>query len=149
MRPGVAHLRLLDVALLRHPLLTAAVSLSSWERPSDDRGRQALLTNRPSWRIRGSTSRPLVNSIMPKAGLEPARLAAPPPQDGVSANSTTSAIENFLLIAAPEPPVLVRGRAPWEPVLPEPAQARAASEPEPRFRPPEARTCRQAAQPES
>src|SRR5215475_14457384 len=28
---------------------------------------------------------------MPKAGLEPARLAAPPPQDGVSANSTTSA----------------------------------------------------------
>src|SRR5207247_9987332 len=29
--------------------------------------------------------------IMPKAGLEPARLAAPPPQDGVSANSTTSA----------------------------------------------------------
>src|SRR5688572_32650318 len=29
---------------------------------------------------------------MPKAGLEPACLAAPPPQDGVSANSTTSAI---------------------------------------------------------
>jgi hypothetical protein len=28
---------------------------------------------------------------MPKAGLEPACLAAPPPQDGVSANSTTSA----------------------------------------------------------
>ena len=31
-----------------------------------------------------------------KAGLEPACLSAPPPQDGVSANSTTSA----LLIAA-------------------------------------------------
>jgi hypothetical protein len=30
-------------------------------------------------------------SFMPKAGLEPACLAAPPPQDGVSANSTTSA----------------------------------------------------------
>src|SRR5437764_13269660 len=30
---------------------------------------------------------------MPKAGLEPARLAAPPPQDGVSANSTTSAFK--------------------------------------------------------
>src|SRR5881396_2151120 len=30
---------------------------------------------------------------MPKAGLEPACLAAPPPQDGVSANSTTSAKE--------------------------------------------------------
>src|SRR5215475_2809959 len=28
---------------------------------------------------------------MPKAGFEPARLAAPPPQDGVSASSTTSA----------------------------------------------------------
>ena len=27
----------------------------------------------------------LVDSTMPKAGLEPARLAAPPPQDGVSA----------------------------------------------------------------
>src|SRR5262245_7481219 len=31
---------------------------------------------------------------MPKAGLEPARLATPPPQDGVSANSTTSAFVN-------------------------------------------------------
>src|SRR5262249_4360293 len=31
---------------------------------------------------------------MPKAGLEPACLAAPPPQDGVSANSTTSARRN-------------------------------------------------------
>ena len=31
-----------------------------------------------------------INSV-PKAGLEPACLAAPPPQDGVSANSTTSA----------------------------------------------------------
>ena len=27
-----------------------------------------------------------------KAGLEPACLSAPPPQDGVSANSTTSAL---------------------------------------------------------
>ncbi len=34
-------------------------------------------------------------TIMPKAGLEPARLAAPPPQDGVSANSTTSAKATF------------------------------------------------------
>ena len=33
----------------------------------------------------------LVDSTMPKAGFEPARLAAPPPQDGVSASSTTSA----------------------------------------------------------
>ena len=36
---------------------------------------------------------------MPKAGLEPARLAAPPPQDGVSANSTTSAFLNLLSTA--------------------------------------------------
>ena len=33
-------------------------------------------------------------TIMPKAGFEPAHLAAPPPQDGVSANSTTSALES-------------------------------------------------------
>lgn len=30
--------------------------------------------------------------MVPKAGLEPARLTPPPPQDGVSTNSTTSAI---------------------------------------------------------
>ncbi len=30
-----------------------------------------------------------------KAGLEPACLSAPPPQDGVSANSTTSALPSF------------------------------------------------------
>jgi hypothetical protein len=29
--------------------------------------------------------------VVPKAGLEPARIAPPPPQDGVSTNSTTSA----------------------------------------------------------
>ncbi len=29
--------------------------------------------------------------MVPKAGLEPARLTPPPPQDGVSTNSTTSA----------------------------------------------------------
>ncbi|KTD78165.1 hypothetical protein Lstg_1446 [Legionella steigerwaltii] len=29
--------------------------------------------------------------MVPKAGLEPARLSPPPPQDGVSTNSTTSA----------------------------------------------------------
>jgi len=31
-----------------------------------------------------------------KGGLEPPRLSAPPPQDGVSANSTTSARQNLL-----------------------------------------------------
>jgi hypothetical protein len=30
-----------------------------------------------------------------KGGLEPPRLSAPPPQDGVSANSTTSARCNY------------------------------------------------------
>ena len=29
---------------------------------------------------------------MPKAGFEPAQVSPPPPQDGVSANSTTSAL---------------------------------------------------------
>lgn len=33
--------------------------------------------------------------MVPKAGLEPARLAPPPPQDGVSTNSTTSAYFYF------------------------------------------------------
>src|SRR5215475_13272742 len=37
---------------------------------------------------------------MPKAGFEPARLAAPPPQDGVSASSTTSARSRGLKPAA-------------------------------------------------
>ena len=31
------------------------------------------------------------NFLVPKAGLEPAQLAPPPPQDGVSTNFTTSA----------------------------------------------------------
>ncbi len=44
---------------------------------SDDEG---------SWNIR----LPFL-TMVPKAGLEPARLAPPPPQDGVSTNSTTSA----------------------------------------------------------
>src|SRR5579885_1159048 len=35
---------------------------------------------------------------MPKAGFEPARLAAPPPQDGVSASSTTSARKSLLFL---------------------------------------------------
>jgi hypothetical protein len=30
-----------------------------------------------------------------KGGFEPPRLSAPPPQDGVSANSTTSALESI------------------------------------------------------
>src|SRR5438876_6950931 len=38
-----------------------------------------------------ASKRFIVNNLVPKAGPEPARLAAPPPQDGVSANSTTSA----------------------------------------------------------
>ncbi len=34
--------------------------------------------------------------LVPMAGLEPARLASPPPQDGVSTNFTTSAITKSL-----------------------------------------------------
>ena len=33
--------------------------------------------------------------MMPMAGVEPAQLAPPPPQDGVSTNSTTSASITF------------------------------------------------------
>ena len=33
--------------------------------------------------------------IMPKGGLEPPRVSSPPPQDGVSTNSTTSAYLNL------------------------------------------------------
>src|SRR5437016_7678442 len=46
-------------------------------------------------------------NIMPKAGLEPACLAAPPPQDGVSANSTTSAFLSLPFMAK-------RSTHPWE-----------------------------------
>ena len=40
----------------------------------------------------------ITNNFMPKAGFEPARLAAPPPQDGVSASSTTSARSRGLTV---------------------------------------------------
>ena len=51
--------------------------------------------------ILNSPARLSKTKTMPKAGLEPARLAAPPPQDGVSANSTTSAIAYFVFVGAP------------------------------------------------
>jgi len=37
------------------------------------------------------TGIPFVSNMVPKAGFEPARVSPPPPQDGVSASSTTSA----------------------------------------------------------
>jgi hypothetical protein len=49
-----------------------------------------------------------------KAGLEPACLSAPPPQDGVSANSTTSALTTIatagqhIIIAKHEIPLVNR-----------------------------------------
>ena len=47
--------------------------------------------------LRGDIDLRLVKhaDLVPKAGLEPARLAPPPPQDGVSTNSTTSACEEL------------------------------------------------------
>ncbi len=42
-----------------------------------------------------------------KGGFEPPRLSAPPPQDGVSASSTTSA--GILIITKRSPVLLVRG----------------------------------------
>src|SRR5262249_40764281 len=57
-------------------------------------------SNQQSYYRKGATGRVMHLArnwrIMPKAGLEPACLAAPPPQDGVSANSTTSAKSLFL-----------------------------------------------------
>jgi hypothetical protein len=38
---------------------------------------------------------------VPKGGLEPPRVSPPPPQDGVSANSTTSALERSHIIEQP------------------------------------------------
>jgi hypothetical protein len=42
--------------------------------------------------------------MVPKAGFEPARVSPPPPQDGVSASSTTSARcrKNILIHATAE-----------------------------------------------
>jgi hypothetical protein len=37
------------------------------------------------------------NKKMPKAGFEPAHREVPPPQDGVSTNSTTSAFMFYIL----------------------------------------------------
>ena len=65
--------------------------------------RQTLLTDRPRepqvgiepttarLRIECSTTELLWRIAMPWRGLEPRRLAAPPPQDGVSTNFTTRA----------------------------------------------------------
>src|SRR3954466_2816397 len=39
---------------------------------------------------------PVEQFLVRKGGFEPPRLSAPPPQDGVSANSTTSARRNIL-----------------------------------------------------
>ncbi len=41
--------------------------------------------------IRRKPNSPLSIAMVPKAGFEPARVSPPPPQDGVSASSTTSA----------------------------------------------------------
>ena len=38
------------------------------------------------------------NKLVPKAGLEPARLSPLPPQDSVSTNSTTWAFFDFILV---------------------------------------------------
>jgi hypothetical protein len=38
----------------------------------------------------------IINELLVrKGGFEPPRLSAPPPQDGVSANSTTSALKSI------------------------------------------------------
>jgi len=52
--------------------------------------KKSLTTEHPVGRV-GSQGPALRNGVVRKGGLEPPCLAAPPPQDGVSANSTTSA----------------------------------------------------------
>ncbi len=42
-----------------------------------------------------------IQYLVPMAGFEPARLASPPPQDGVSTNFTTSAKNYFACSASP------------------------------------------------
>jgi hypothetical protein len=37
----------------------------------------------------------IIKALVRKGGFEPPRLSAPPPQDGVSANSTTSALKSI------------------------------------------------------
>ena len=49
--------------------------------------------------------------MVPKAGLEPARASSPPPQDGVSTNSTTSAYESHYLLGAGAGPGFAAGGA--------------------------------------
>src|SRR6185437_9853208 len=50
--------------------------------------------NQLFWELR-SPPRELVGHLVRKGGLEPPCLSAPPPQDGVSANFTTSALWYF------------------------------------------------------
>jgi hypothetical protein len=45
------------------------------------------------WKLKGFGTARRGMKLVRKAGLEPAWLAPPPPQDGVSANSTTSAFK--------------------------------------------------------
>ena len=60
---------------------------------------RSVLTNK---RNPATTGFPFWFQMVPKAGFEPARVSPPPPQDGVSASSTTSArCRKNILIHAP------------------------------------------------
>ena len=58
-----------------------------------------------------------------EGGFEPPRLSAPPPQDGVSASSTTPAMTRAL-IDPPVQPEEEKPAFPWPVVLPEPPAVR-------------------------
>src|SRR5258708_35743848 len=49
-----------------------------------------------------------------KGGFEPPRLSAPPPQDGVSASSTTSAIDPILMLSCPADSCNVQANLPQD-----------------------------------
>ena len=48
--------------------------------------------------LTGESANSLLYFMVPKTGFEPAREVPPPPQDGVSTNSTTSALREVYLL---------------------------------------------------
>src|SRR6185312_13857213 len=71
--------------------------------------------NQLFWELR-SPPRELVGHLVRKGGLEPPCLSAPPPQDGVSANFTTTALWYFCPLESITKPArkLTCASTPWD-----------------------------------
>ena len=54
---------------------------------------------------KGQRSIPNRGNLVRKVGFEPTRLTAPPPQDGASASSATSAMRGSLVVIVAEAPI--------------------------------------------